>query len=133
MKKTKAMKMHRAPTYESPSAGTFAAVVAKITDLGEQSTAFGPKFLVRLRFELEEKDSAGRPKFVARSYTNSLHPKSNFAKFFAEIGHPLPEDGDIDTNSLVGTKFSITLVDVLVEGKKKMRITGVAPLKEGNV
>lgn len=121
------MKMQKAVTYEPPASGSHTATLAKITDLGVQKTNFGDKPQVRLRFEVSEKDSRGQRKFVTRTLTNSLHEKSNFVKFFAEIGKPLG-DGDIDTDQLLGTKFTITLKQLKVDGKTKVQIVSVGPL-----
>jgi hypothetical protein len=119
--------MKRNPVYECPSSGAHVATLVKITDLGEQPTNYGPKPQVRVRYEVAEKDSRGARKFVCQTFTNSLHEKSNFAKFFVEIGKPLP-DGDVDTDKLIGTKFTITLSHVRVDGKTKVRIESVGPL-----
>jgi hypothetical protein len=124
------MQMKRVTTYEPPTAGAHTATLTKIADLGEQPTNYGPKPQVRLRYEVAEKDSSGRRKFVSQTLTNSLHEKSNFAKFFVEIGRPLP-DGDVDTDALIGTKFTITLKLVTVDGKPRVRIASVGPLKTG--
>jgi hypothetical protein len=121
------MKMQKAVTYEPPASGSHTATLTKITDLGVQKTTWGEKPLVRLRFEVAETDSRGQRKFVTRTLTNSLHEKSNFAKFFAEIGHPLP-DSDIDTDALIGTQFTIKLSHVKVDGQVKVRIESVGPL-----
>jgi hypothetical protein len=120
------MKMQKVITYEPPASGSHTATLAKITDLGVQKTNFGDKPQVRLRFEVSEKDSRGQRKFVTRTLTNSLHEKSNFCKFFMEIGHPLG-DGDVDTDALIGTKFTITLSHFRVDGKVKVRIESVGP------
>jgi hypothetical protein len=121
--------MQKVPTYEAPSAGVHVATLTKIADLGVQPTNYGPKPLVRLRFEVAEKDSRGCCKFVTRTLTNSLHEKANFTRFFAEIGRPLPDgDSDLDTDSLLGTRFEITLSHVRVDGKVKVRIESVGPL-----
>lgn len=121
------MKMQKVVIYEPPASGEHVAMLTKIVDLGIQKTAFGDKPQVRLRFEVSEKNSRGQQKFVTRTLTNSLHEKSNFVKFFMEIGHPLP-DGDVDTDKLIGTKFTITLSHVRVDGKTKVRIESVGPL-----
>lgn len=121
------MKMTKTPTYEPPKSGSHTATLAKITDLGVQKTTYGDKPQVRLRFDVEERDSNGMRKFVTRTLTNSLHEKSNFVKFFAEIGKPLPDD-DVDTDALIGTKFTITLAHVKVNGVPKVRIESVGPL-----
>ena len=121
------MKMSRAITYDPPASGSHTATLAKITDLGVQKTSFGDKPQVRLRFDVEERDSTGMRKFVTRTLTNSLHEKSNFVRFFTEIGKPLP-DGDVDTDALIGTKFTITLSHVRVDGSTKVRIVSVGPL-----
>lgn len=123
------MKMQKVVTYEPPASGSHTATLAKISDLGVQKTSFGDKPQVRLRFEVSEKDSRGQRKFVTRTLTNSLHEKSNFVKFFAEIGKPLPDDDhDLDTDALLGTRFTITLSHVKVDGKTKVRIESVGPL-----
>jgi hypothetical protein len=127
-RKVKYMKMTHTSTYEPPAAGKHVATLTKITDLGIQKTAWGDKSQVRLRFEVAELDSRGAKKFVTRTLTNSLHELSNFCKFFAEIGKPLPPDGDLDTNTLIGTKFSLVLKRTTVDNKIKVRIESVGPL-----
>jgi len=121
------MKMQKTVPYEPPASGSHTATLTRITDLGVQKTNFGDKPQVRLRLEVSEKDSRGQRKFVTRTLTNSLHEKSNFVKFFAEIGKPLGDD-DVDTDALLGTKFTITLAHVRVDGKTKVRIVSVGPL-----
>ena len=121
------MKMQKSTAYEPPSSGSHTATIAKITDLGTQKTNYGDKPQVRLRFEVSEKDSRGARKFVTQTFTNSLHEKSNFAKFFVAIGKPLG-DGDVDTDVLLGTRFTITLKQVRVDWKVKVRIESVGPL-----
>lgn len=125
------MKMTKQPTYEPPSSGMHVATLTRIADLGIQKTNFGDKPQVRLRFNVEEKDSRGQLKFVTKTFTNSLHEKSNFAKFFAEIGKPIPADDDVDTDKLLGVRFSLKLKLVKVDGKPRIRIAGVGPLSDG--
>jgi hypothetical protein len=124
------MQMTKTPKYDPPASGSHTATLTRIADLGLQKTSYGDKPQVRLRFEVEERDSTGKRKFVTRALTNSLHEKSNFTKFFAEIGKPLPDD-DIETDKLIGTRFAITLAHVRVDGKIKVRIVSVAPLQNG--
>jgi hypothetical protein len=124
--------MKKTPPYEPPKSGQHVATLTKIADIGVQKTAYGEKPQVRLRFEVEEPDSTGKRKFVTKTFTNSLHENSNFVKFFADIGKPLP-DSDINTDSLIGTQFTITLKQVRVDGKTKIRIESVSPLQNGGV
>lgn len=123
--------MKRNPVYEPPTAGAHTATLTRIADIGEQPTNYGPKPQVRLRYEVAEKNSAGKPKFVSQTLTNSLHEKSNFVKFFATIGHPLPDGDDLDTDSLLGVKFTLKLKHATVDGKVRVRIVSVAPLNGG--
>lgn len=123
------MRMQKSPTYEPPNSGSHTATLTKITDIGVQKTAYGDKPQVRVRYEVAEKDSRGARKFVCQTFTNSLHEKSNFAKFFVEIGKPLPDgDSDLDTDDLLGTQFTLKLKRVVVNGKPKIRIESVGPL-----
>lgn len=121
------MKMQKNPAYEPPKSGSHVATITRITDIGIQKTSFGEKPQVRVRFEVEEKDSRGQKKFFTRTFTNSLHKKSNFVKFFSEIGHPITGD-DVETDSLLGTTFAITVKQVKVDGKPRARVDTVAPL-----
>jgi hypothetical protein len=123
------MRMTKQLTYDPPASGEHVATLAKIADLGIQQTTYGDKPQVRLRFEVEERDSRGARKFITRTLTNSLHEKSNFSRFFNEIGKPLG-DGDVDTDSLIGTRFTIALSHVRVDGKIKVRIESVSPLQK---
>lgn len=125
------MRMTKAPEYEPPKSGLHTATVTKITDLGVQKTQYGDKPQVRLRFDVEEKDSRGMTKFVTKTFTNSLHEKSNFVRFFAEIGKPLNGD-DVETDELLGVRFALKLKQVKVDGKPRVRIESVAPLADGN-
>jgi len=125
------MLMTKPAAYEPPSSGRHVATITKITDLGTRKTNFGDKPQVRLRFDVEEKDSRGQPKFVTKTFTNSLHEKSNFVRFFAEIGKPLGDD-DVDTDSLLGTRFKLTVKVVKLDGKLRARIESVAPLTGGD-
>jgi hypothetical protein len=125
------MKMIKAPAYEPPKTGSHVATLAKISDLGLQKTQFGEKPQVRLRFDVEEKDSRGAAKFVTKTFTNSLHEKSSFVRFFAEIGKPLNGD-DIETDELLGIRFTLKLKQVKVDGKPRVRIESVGALAKGN-
>jgi hypothetical protein len=128
---TAIMKMTKAPEYEPPKSGSHIATLSKITDLGIQKTNFGEKPQVRLRFDVAEKDSRGQQKFVTKTFTNSLHEKSNFVHFFTEIGKPLNGD-DVETDNLVGIRFTLKLKQVKVDGKARVRIESVGPLVGGN-
>jgi hypothetical protein len=125
------MKITKAPAYEPPKSGSHIATLAKITDLGLQKTQFGEKPQVRFRFDVEEKDSHGRPKYVTQTFTNSLHEKSNFVRFFAEIGKPLNGD-DVETDTLIGVRFMLNLKQVKIDGKSRVRIESVSPLASGD-
>jgi hypothetical protein len=125
------MKITKLPEYEPPKSGSHVATLTRITDLGLQKTQFGEKPQVRFRFDVEEKDSHGRPKYVARTFTNSLHEKSNFVRFFAEIGKPLNGD-DVETDTLIGVRFMLKLKQVKIDGKPRVRIESVSPLTSGN-
>jgi hypothetical protein len=118
--------MTKAPDYEPPKSGSHIATIARITDLGVQKTNFGDKPQVRLRFDVEEKDSRGQQKFVTKTFTNSLHEKSNFAKFFVEIGNPLSGD-DVDTDDLLGVQFTLKLKQIKTNGKARIRIESIGP------
>lgn len=121
------MRMMKTPAYEPPKTGAHKATITRITDLGVQQTQFGEKPQVRVRFDVDEKDSRGMPKFVTKTFTNSLHEKSNFVRFFAEIGKPLSGD-DVETDQLIGIRFTLKLKQVKVDGKPRVRIESVAPL-----
>lgn len=121
------MRMTKAPEYEPPKSGSHTATVTKITDLGLQKTQFGEKPQVRLRFDVEEKDSRGMRKFLTKTFTNSLHEKSNFVRFFREIGKPLSGD-DVETDDLLGIRFTLKLKQAKVDGKLRVRIESVGPL-----
>jgi hypothetical protein len=123
--------MTKAPEYEPPKSGSHTATITRITDLGLQKTQFGEKPQVRLRFDVEEKDSRGQQKFVTKTFTNSLHEKSNFVRFFGEIGKPLSGD-DVETDSLLGIRFALKLKQVKVDGKARVRIESAGPLAGGN-
>jgi hypothetical protein len=125
------MRMIKPAAYEPPTTGLHVATLTKITDLGVQKTRFGEKSQVRLRFDVEEKDSHGAAKFVTKTFTNSLHEKSNFVRFFAEIGKPLNGD-DIETDELLGIRFVLKLKQVRADGKPRVRIESVGPLPVEN-
>ena len=128
---TAVMRMTKAPEYDPPKSGSHTATIAKITDLGVQQTQFGDKPQVRLRFDVEETDTRGQQKFVTKTFTNSLHEKSNFVRFFTEIGRPLSAD-DIETDDLLGVRFTLKLKQVKVDGKARVRIESFGPLAGGN-
>ena len=64
---------------------------------------------------------------MTKTFTNSLHEKSNFVRFFAEIGKPLNGD-DVETDELLGVRFTLKLKLVKVDGKARVRIESVGPL-----
>lgn len=64
--------------YPIASEGVVLIVLADVEDLGIQnSELYGPKPQVRLTWVVDEKDPEGNYFVIARTFTNSLHEKSN--------------------------------------------------------
>lgn len=129
--RVRAIKMMAPPPYEAPSTGSHLATITAIDDAGTQLTKYGTKLQVRVRCEIEERDSRGLRKTISQFFTNSLHEKSGFRKFFEQIGHPLPIDGDVETDSLLGINFRLTVERIVADGKPRVRIVSVEPLQTG--
>ena len=72
--------------------GLHRAVCCDVQDRGEQTTSFGPRQEVEVRWLLEEKNEEGRHIMVLKRYTKSLHRKANLYKDLCGWkGKPLSE------------------------------------------
>lgn len=94
---------------EPPSKGAHIGVLCEVVDQGVQDTPFGPKPKGLMIFQVDEKDSSGKPKEVWHYINNmtlgSATKPSNLREFLQEwLGRPLTksEASGFELADLVG-------------------------------
>jgi hypothetical protein len=108
-------------SYEKPSEGIQAAVLADVVDLGLQDTEFGKKDRARFVYVLEERDTDGRQKRAFQSFTKSFNAKAKLRKVLeqlAKAGSTAAQDilakvnagaKDVDIESVLGSQVSLLI------------------------
>jgi hypothetical protein len=97
-------------SYELPSEGPQAAVLADVIDLGLQDTAYGKKMKVRFVYVLAENDSNGREKRAFGTFTKSLNEKARLRKHLSQLGVKFgPDTKSVDIEALVGQQVTLVL------------------------
>ena len=91
-----AVKIANSAPRELVSEGLQNIVLAGIVDLGMVTGQFGTKPKLQFIFATEETDSQGRPKYLFKRYTNSLHEKSTLRKDFARLAGRKLTDVEIE-------------------------------------
>jgi hypothetical protein len=94
--------------------GIHPAVCVDVMDLGLVETEFqGVKKIVekvKITFESEAKTEDGKPCSVFRSFSASLHPKSNLAAFLGKWrGRPVAPGESIDLQKLIGASCTLVI------------------------
>jgi len=100
--------------FEPHPEGIHPAVCVGCMDLGLVETEFqGQRSLkpkVKLTFESEAKTSDGKPCTVSKSFTASLHPKSNLSSFISKWrGRPVLPGETIGLDKLVGACCTLVI------------------------
>lgn len=98
--------------YEKPPEGKYRAVVKEVKDLGEVTTAFGTREMIRVIWELDKLDSKHQPFTVSKRYNKSLHKKSNlFADLPKILGRKLTAQDTkrFDMDSLIGKRNRLVI------------------------
>ena len=94
--------------------GIHPAVCLDVMDLGLVETEFqGVKKMVnkvKLTFESEAKTDDGKPCTVTKSFSASLHPKSNLSAFIGKWrGRPVQPGESIDLQKLIGACCTLVI------------------------
>ncbi len=76
--------------YEKPAEGVVTGVLADVADLGIISGFYGDKPKIRLSWVIDQKDSDGNFFVVSKTYTASLHEKSNLYADVKDIMGKVP-------------------------------------------
>lgn len=97
-------------TYERPAKGEHRFQIVSVSGLKEYKTKDGDIKKFAIKCEVTDcKDSKDEPFYVWQSFTPSLHPKANLAKFMASM--QIRHDGKtFDSESLNGKKFKAYVV-----------------------
>lgn len=67
--------------YQVPDEGLHDGVLCDVIDLGVQDTGFGPKSMVKLRWQLDIlNEKTGKRHLVSQRYTSSIHPKAKLGQ-----------------------------------------------------
>jgi hypothetical protein len=108
--------------YPIASEGVTLLVLADVEDLGIQnSELYGPKPQVRLTWVLDEKDPEGNYFVVSRTFTNSLHEKSNLYPVVTDmLGARPPVPYDLE-NLLGRVNLGVIKRKVATKGKHEGR------------
>ena len=120
---------------EQPEGGSYPGTCCRVIDIGTQRGSFKGEDTVRrqviLGFELDEKNSEGKPFLVTAFFTASLHEKAKLrAVLESWRGAPFTdvELEGFDLKKLMGHGALI----VLTKGEnKKAKITGISKLPKG--
>jgi len=117
--------------YEVAPEGLWHAVCVDVVDLGIVESKFGPQEKIEIRWQLEEKDSKGRPFLIVQRYTPSLHDKSRLKpmleawrgrKFTAE------EQKQFDIEKLLGANCQLQVIhNIKDEGRVFANVQAVVP------
>ena len=117
--------------YEVAPEGLWHAVCVDVVDLGIVESKFGQQVKIEIRWQLEEKDSKGRPFLIVQRYTPSLHDKSRLKpmleawrgrKFTAE------EQKKFDIEKLLGANCQLQIIhNIKDEGKTYANVQAVVP------
>jgi hypothetical protein len=94
--------------------GIHPAVCVDVMDLGLVETDFqGVKKMVnkvKITFESEAKTDDGKPCSVFRSFSASLHPKSNLAAFISKWrGRPVAPGESVDLQKMIGASCTLVI------------------------
>jgi hypothetical protein len=117
--------------YEVAPEGLWHAVCVDVVDLGIVESKFGPQEKIEIRWQLEEKDTKGRPFLIVQRYTPSLHDKSRLKpmleawrgrKFSAE------EQKQFDIEKLLGANCQLQVIhNIKDEGRVFANVQAVVP------
>lgn len=94
--------------------GIFPAVCVDVIDLGQEETEYqGEKRIrncVRVAFETEAKMDDGKPFFIAKKFTASLHQKAKLAEFIGKWrGRAVEMNESIDLGKLIGASCTLVI------------------------
>jgi hypothetical protein len=124
-------------TFAQCSVGLHRGVCTDVKDLGEVATDWGPKWRLRLIWQVETVDPATGDHFTcAKTYTNSLHKR---AKLRADLeswrGRKFSESEakNFDLDALLGAKCLLQVVHYTSEqtGDVYANVTAVLPPEKG--
>ena len=123
-------------SYVLAPTGTHAAVCVDVQDLGQQATAYGLKHKVRLVWQLDALDDAGRRVEVARLYTLSLHERAALRQDLERWrGRKFTDaelDGGFDLERLLGVNCQVVVShDLGDNGTTYANVDSVLPAVKG--
>jgi len=122
--------------------GIFPAVCADVIDMGMQMQEFNGerKSVLKLKicFETEHKDAAGKVGTIEKTFTASLHPKAKLNGFLSKWrGKPILDGEDIDLKKLLGACCTLVIshqqnmsgktyanIDAVSKPTKKLALSG---------
>src|ERR1700728_4793121 len=121
--------------FEVASQGQVQGVIAGFVNLGMVTSTFEGKTTtkpqIKLIWQLNEKDSQGRQKYIHEWFTFSLHEKAKLAKRLLSMFGKLPPR-DFDYEKLVGYNYNLMIVqEPKKDGSPKAKIVGLSKLAPG--
>jgi hypothetical protein len=118
-------------SYDVPTAGKVAAVLADFQERGIRSTPFGDREEVKLVYFTDQLTEKKQQIQVVQTATRSLDERSNlFAILNGILGGDMPDDG-IDPEKLIGKQVILDIE--IVSGKRGpyAKVLSVSPGAEG--
>ena len=124
--------------WDNPKSGVHNAVLIDVIDKGLQTWEFNGEskqaHKIRLRWEVEEKTSGGKPMMAAKSYTKSLAPNSNLrAMLRSWLGREMSEQelNNFDTDDLIGRPAQVLVTSYKKHGESRVYVKEVRkPLED---
>ena len=125
--------------YEVPPAGSHAAALVGLIDLGTHTDKFGDgePFTARrilLVWELlDEKTTDGNPHYIGRRFTLSVNEKSNLGKLIGGLrGKALAKDEGFDVRTILGKPCLLNVThEKSTKGNDYASVAGAGPLPKG--
>lgn len=121
-------------TFEPVPEGLHNAVLVDVVDLGEVTTRFGTRPMVRFVWETEQRRDDGSPFLVFKRYTHSLHEKANLFKDLRSWKivdlQPAAIENGIDSDSMLGASCQLLVQHSENDGKTYANVMAVAPAQK---
>ena len=117
--------------YELPDEGQHSAVLADVTDLGEQDTKFGKKRQVRLTWLLDQLNSEGKQIRVMQRFNWSLHEMSRLYKLITALTGRRPGN-QFDLEKLLGANALLFIQHNVRDGRTFANVASIAKPRKGS-
>lgn len=117
-------------TYTPAPAGTHPAVCCDVVDLGEVTSTWGTKPMIRVVWQIEQKMQDGRPFTCNKRYTASLHEKSTLrADLESWRGRKLSTEElhGFDLERLIGVNALVNIIVEEKDGKVYSNVKAIMP------